>query len=78
MDEGVWRATVHGVAKSWTRLRGQAHRTLSSVECGVSVSTHILFAGSHEHKTCTLQNPKVDGERNASPSVLTVVIKWES
>ena len=21
MDRGAWRATVHGVAKSWTRLR---------------------------------------------------------
>ena len=22
MDKGVWQATVHGVTKSWTRLRG--------------------------------------------------------
>ena len=22
MDEGAWGATVHGVTKSWTRLRG--------------------------------------------------------
>ena len=22
MDRGAWRATVHGVAKSWTRLKG--------------------------------------------------------
>ena len=44
----------------------------------MSVSMHVLFAGSHEYKTCTLQNPKVDGERNASASLLTVVIKWKS
>ena len=25
MDRGTWRATVHGVAKSWTRLRDWAH-----------------------------------------------------
>ena len=24
MDRGAWRATVHGVAKSWTRLRDLA------------------------------------------------------
>jgi len=25
MDRGAWWATVHGVAKSWTRLSGFAH-----------------------------------------------------
>ena len=25
MDKGVWRDTVHGVAKSWTRLSDLAH-----------------------------------------------------
>ena len=29
MDRGAWRATVHGVAKSWTRLK-----TLSTGEGG--------------------------------------------
>ena len=27
MDRGAWRATVHGVAKSWTRLRDFTHRS---------------------------------------------------
>ena len=26
MDRGAWRATVHGVTKSQTRLSNQAHR----------------------------------------------------
>ena len=25
MDEGAWRAPVHGVAKSWTQLNGSQH-----------------------------------------------------
>ena len=25
MDRGAWQATVHGVAKSWTRLSDYAH-----------------------------------------------------
>ena len=25
MDRGAWRAAVHGVAKSWTRLSDSAH-----------------------------------------------------
>ena len=25
MDGGAWRATVHGVAKSWTQWNGLAH-----------------------------------------------------
>ena len=25
MDRGAWQATVHGVAKSWTRLRDFTH-----------------------------------------------------
>ena len=27
MDRGAWQATVHGVTKIWTRLRGQWHPT---------------------------------------------------
>ena len=27
MDRAAWRATVHGVAKSWTQLRDYAHTT---------------------------------------------------
>ena len=29
MDRGDWLATVHGVAKSWTRLSDEAHKTRS-------------------------------------------------
>ena len=31
MDREAWHATVHGVAKSWTRLSDEAHRTLKKV-----------------------------------------------
>ena len=27
IDRGAWRATVHGVAKSWTRLNTAQHKT---------------------------------------------------
>jgi len=27
MDRGIWKATVHGVAKSWTRLKGLSTHT---------------------------------------------------
>ena len=27
MDRGIWRATIHGFAKSWTRLSKHAHRS---------------------------------------------------
>ena len=30
MDRGAWRATVHGVSKSWTQLHTHAHRAVSS------------------------------------------------
>ena len=31
MDRGAWRATVHGVAKSWSRLGNSAeHSTLAN------------------------------------------------
>ena len=33
MGRGAWRATVHGVTKSWTRLSNEAHmETLRSFE----------------------------------------------
>ena len=33
MDRGAWRATVHGVAKSWTWLRDQTTTKCFSVTC---------------------------------------------
>ena len=32
MDREVWRATVRGVAKSWTRLRAVAHTQLAHLK----------------------------------------------
>ena len=31
MDRGAWRATVHGVAKSWTRLKRLSSSSSSSL-----------------------------------------------
>ena len=31
MDRGAWRATVHGDAKSWTRLSMSLHACISNV-----------------------------------------------
>ena len=33
IDKGAWRATVHGVTKSWTRLSNRAH-TLATAQKG--------------------------------------------
>ena len=38
MDRGTWRATVHGVAKSWTR----ATKTLTSEESVIKVKSVLL------------------------------------
>ena len=32
MDRGAWRATVHGVAKSWTQLSTHTHTQLLGVD----------------------------------------------
>ena len=31
VDRGAWRATIHGVTKSWTRLSDQAQHSTSCV-----------------------------------------------
>ena len=33
MDRGAWQATVHGTAKSWTRLSDLALSTMSNYFC---------------------------------------------
>ena len=38
MDRGAWRATVHGVTKSWTRLSNQAQHSIGG---GLSISDPI-------------------------------------
>ena len=37
MDRGVWRATVHAVAKSWTELSTHTHSNHELVVCQLSV-----------------------------------------
>ena len=39
MDTGVWRATVHGVAKSWTWLSDKAYST-----CHILQRTHLHYS----------------------------------
>ena len=34
MDRGAWRATAHGVAQSWTRLKQQHAYTMQQGGCG--------------------------------------------
>ena len=52
MDRRAWRATVHGVTKSWTRLSNQAqhsniNQTISHINVQVSdyVKVSIVFYG---------------------------------
>ena len=34
MERGAWRATVHGVTKSWTRLKRLSMSASSSIDLG--------------------------------------------
>ena len=42
MDRGAWRATVHGVAKSWTRLSNFTHSLTHSCDLGQISSLGFL------------------------------------
>ena len=42
-DEEVWPAAAHGVAKSWTWLRGWTTKTYLSVTLGDTVETYCLL-----------------------------------
>ena len=49
MDRGAWRATVHGVTKSWTQLRGLAQHTGRQAQeegCPPKSEHHEWRAGS--------------------------------
>ena len=57
MDGGAWKATVHGVAKSWTRLSDFTHSLSLQI---VTVSSHSLeqkflqmTEGTWNHSVCT-------------------------
>ena len=40
MDRGAWRATVHGVTQSWTRLKDLAHTHMSHMTGRRCVDRH--------------------------------------
>ena len=42
MDGGVWRATVHGVTKSWTRLSAHTHAMLCSQNLSL-LAQHVHY-----------------------------------
>ena len=58
MDRETWRATVHGVAKSWTRLCMHAHYTVGS------------YCLSILHVKLTSANPNFPGHHSFSPLLL--------
>ena len=45
MDRGAWRATVHGVTKSQTRLSDKAQHSKSQSLVHFSVYTHSMVLG---------------------------------
>ena len=51
MDRGAWRATVHGVAESWTRLSDlasqQAHPYTDRHSCNTHTCTHMYHSRMH-------------------------------
>ena len=44
MDRGAWRATVHGVAKSWTQLSSQ-HFHFHALEKEMATHSSVLTWG---------------------------------
>ena len=45
MDRGAWQATVHGAAKSWTRL-SDFHLLIHFEVLGVGISTYLFWGCS--------------------------------
>ena len=45
MDRGAWRATVHGVAKSWTQLKllSTAEHSISNFHENSCISSYLKF-----------------------------------
>ena len=43
MDRGAWRATVHGVTKSWTRLRDLAQHGSFLIALGMTVLLQLFL-----------------------------------
>ena len=57
MDRGAWRATVHGVAKSWTRLEWLSQHACTSTSKAFSRrswNAKIIKPGSCLQKKCTV------------------------
>ena len=63
MDREAWRASVHGVAKSWTRVSNWTgteieHMFISASKCGykneVSLNEKCIVAPQHVRTPCTL------------------------
>ena len=67
MDRGAWQATVHGVAKSWTRLKQlNTHNTHESYSSSASLLTFDVvylyfggFPGSSAGKESAVQDTPV-------------------
>ena len=64
MDRGAWQATVHGVAKSWTRLKWFSivqSVQFSSVQFSHSVMSDSLWPHEPQHARppCPSQTPEV-------------------
>ena len=47
MHRGAWRATVHGVAKSWTQLNNSHFHFSFSPVCGIQASGVLPWSGHH-------------------------------
>ena len=53
MDREAWRATVHGVGKSWTQLSGQYYHTSTNKSEQVSPGTTLFYVNLGER--CLLE-----------------------
>ena len=58
MDRGVWSATLHGVAKSWTRLKRLSMHTHTHLHTHTHTEGSILCLSSFQYY-CEYQNKEI-------------------
>ena len=83
VDRGVWQASVHGIAKSQTRLRVREPvpygYVLITLKCGIKKKIIIIIKAKSQKKRIKLQLPKFRGRGKGveedGPKVQTSIYK---
>ena len=75
MDRGAWRAAVHGVAKSGTRLSDRAHVTMSWASLVAQVVKNLLAMHKAQVQSLGWEDP-LEKEMATHCSALAWRIPW--